>query len=175
MTLRVLLVALVAALGLDLPGSEELAAWKRSGREWVAARMADLSSLRIEAEPAPAGSPDRSTCDALAADSTAGAGSGRVDLAFEAAVEEMASGFSADLGSMKSRPPVGVASALVEPRTEPEADPAPSVAGDPIAQDSRLEKISTAVRLTRQAVDAWASLIQPTSDQVVDFGRDDSF
>ncbi len=39
---------------------------------------------------------------------------------------------------------------------------------------SRLEKISTAVRLTRQAVDAWASIIQPTPDPVTLDGSGDS-
>lgn len=136
MTLRIVLVALVAALGLPLPGAEEMEAWERSGRAWVADHLADFSSLGVEVggadEPA-----DRPAGAGLLADRAV---SSRADLAFEAAVEAMASGFSADLASMESKPTT--------------------------VQDARLEKISEAVRLTRRAVDAWASVIQPDGDSL---------
>jgi hypothetical protein len=137
MALRVLLVAIVAALGLDLPGAEELSGFARSGREWVAARMADLASLCADEAPA---------------ESTTEAPPARVDFAFEAVAEEMASGFSADLALMRSKPPVEEVLPSVEPQS---------------VQESRLERLSTAVRLTKQAVDAWASVVQPTSERVV--------
>jgi hypothetical protein len=146
MALRVLLVALVAAMGLELPDSAKLASWTNSARGWVAARMAELPSFEGDETPAA---------------STAEAVPGRADLVFEAVSEAMASGFAADLASMKSKPTVETALASVEP----EGEPTPEVAAAPTAQAPPIERISEAVRLTRQAVDAWASLIQPTADR----------
>jgi hypothetical protein len=146
MALRVLLVALVAAMGLELPDSAELANWDRSAREWVAARMAELPGVGVDEFPAV---------------STVEAAPSRVDLEFEAVTEAMASEFSTDLASIKSKP--AVESALAS--SEPEGDPSPEVAVPPAAQAPRTERISEAVRLTKQAVDAWASLIQPAADR----------
>ena len=168
MALRILLVALVVSLGLDLPEVQELEAWEHSGREWLAARMPDFSTLRIEAERTQAGPHDRAIGGELVANSTGGIAQGRVELAFEAAVEAMASGFSADLDSMGSSPATGAWSAGVEPH------PDPVVAGLSTSEGSRLEKLSEAVRLTRRAVDAWSDLIQPVAEPASDEGRDDS-
>ncbi len=52
MALRVLLVALVAALGLELPSPSELAGLRKAGQEWISARAAELLSLGFEAEQA---------------------------------------------------------------------------------------------------------------------------
>jgi hypothetical protein len=181
MVLRILLVGLVAALGLDLPDSAEIAGWRKSGHEWASARMADLSSLLVEAELAFGASPDRAIGgESREVETIPVAPSSRVDLAFEAVVEGMASGFSADLALMEeSKPPVEEAVASVEPTPEgpaagvasPEPAPAAEILAPPI---SRLERISTAVRLTRQAVDAWASIIQPTADREYEDGPGDS-
>jgi hypothetical protein len=162
MALRIFLVAIVAALGLELPGSDELAGWERSGREWVAARMADLSSLCLD--EAPTNEPTEAAPD-------------RVDLAFEAVAESMASAFSSDLALNVPRAPVEEAVASIKPQ----ADLAPAVAAVPVVvepqapQESTLERISTAVRLTKQAVDAWASLVQPTTERIVIEDPVDSF
>ena len=50
MALRFLLVSLVAGMGCELPGSDDLASWNRAGRAWVGARMAELSEIRGGAE-----------------------------------------------------------------------------------------------------------------------------
>ncbi len=102
MALRVLLVAIVAALGLELPGADEFAGWERSGREWVAARLADLSKLRLD--DAPATEPTEAAQD-------------RVDLAFEAVTESMALDFSSDLALnvVEAEPPFGGSPSLVGP------------------------------------------------------------
>jgi hypothetical protein len=157
MALRVLLLGLVACLGLDLPSVETLEGWKETGRGWVTARMADLSSLRALA----------GLDEDIVIDPPAETASSRVDLAFEAALEGMTSGFSADLASARLATPVEEKVAAVEP----EPDPASEVEAEPA---SRLDRISTAVRLTRQAVDAWASLIQPTAEREADDDRGNS-
>jgi hypothetical protein len=136
MALRVVLVALVAALGLELPRAEEFASWSRSGRAWVDDRLAELASL--SARPEPAGS-------------TPEAAPIRVDLAFEAATEAMASEFVSDLATIAPKPTADASLVSAEPPTEP----------GPLAGDSRIERITEAVRLTRQAVDAWSSVIHP--------------
>ena len=96
MALRALLVALVACLGLELPDVDELRAWNQAGRDWVSASMAGLAS--------PQGDFERSLAQDLSAESSQGdrieAVSGRVDLAFEAVVDGMAAGFSADLEAL---------------------------------------------------------------------------
>jgi hypothetical protein len=202
MALRVLLVAIVAALGLELPGADELVGWERSGREWVAARLADLSTLRLDealaSEPTEA-APDRAdlvfeaVTDSMASDFAsdlasigskppdegilasigpqAGPASStqpdRADLVFEVVAESMASDFASDLASIGSKPSDQGILASVEPQAGPASAVAPAVAEASSPQESTLHRLSTAVRLTKQAVDAWVSVIQPTAVRVV--------
>ena len=93
MTLRIMLVSLVASLGLELPSDHDLACWSRSGREWVAARLADFSGPGLEADqPAAevAAEPDATPviAEVVKADD---------DRTFEVASEAMAADFAADL------------------------------------------------------------------------------
>jgi len=145
MALRVLLVALVMAMGLELPEVTELAGWERSARDWVAARVADLSSLGG---------------DEIQSESKTETEPGRADLVFEAVSEAMASEFSTDLALPATKPVESVAASA-----EPEPEFVPEVTTVPTLPDPRTERITEAVRLTRQAVGAWASLIQATADR----------
>src|SRR3954453_5202836 len=49
-TLRIMLVGLVASLGFELPSDNDLSRWSRSGREWVAARLAGFPGPPVEAD-----------------------------------------------------------------------------------------------------------------------------
>jgi hypothetical protein len=204
MALRVLLVAIVAALGLELPGADEFAGWERSGRDWVTARLADLSSLCFDEAPASEptdAAPDRTdlvfeaVTESMALnfssdlasngskppvegtlasiDPQAGHASSaqpdRADLVFEVVAESMASGFSSDLASIGTKPPGEGNLASIEPQAAPASAVAVAPAGAEAStpQELTLERLATAVRLTKQAVDAWASVIQPAADRVV--------
>ena len=140
MALRVLLVGLVACLGLELPGADEVSAWNAGARSWVVAWLDDVSKLS----------------DSLPRESTNPPASIRADLAFDAVVEGMTSTFSDDLAENLS---VSTLIAPVEATSEPVAIESPG---------SRAEKLNEAVRLTRQAVDAWASLIRPSEDDRIE-------
>ena len=196
MALRVLLVGLVASLGFELPTGPDLASWAKSGRAWVDARAAELSGLRLEAEQALAGPTDGERAEGPAPSTEVA--SSRADLIFEATVEAMASEFAVDLALMKEATPAEEAVVVVErfqerppaaetdPGPESESDeqaseglaevvpvPAPSIA-PPASPASPIEKLSTAVRLTREAVNAWASLIQAVPFKVADDVPDNS-
>jgi hypothetical protein len=118
----------------------------------------------------------------------------RADLIFEATVEGMASEFAADLALMEDASPAEETVVVVErfqemppaESTEPEPEgpaiEAPSDVLAPAAASalsarpaSRVERLSAAVRLTKQAVSAWASLIQPAPVKVADDGQGNSF
>lgn len=210
MTLRFMLVGIVASMGFEMPTAQDLASWSRSGCNWFDARMADVSCLQAEAaralelvtdcervdDPALAPAP-------LAASEVAPTGA---DLTFDAVVDGMARDFSADLASIEAEKSFDVEEyiTIVEPfeemlpavASEPqpaptpepvveaiaEADPEPEPAMQPaltpvsvVQAESRVAKISSAVRLTRQALGAWAALIQPSpsADQADDEGEDD--
>ena len=192
MALRVLLVGLVASMGFELPDGQELSSWTKTGRDWFNARMVDLSNLRVEAERVIAEDADGERAEEPAA-APIEVASTRADLAFDAVVEGMASEFATDLASIEARKPPDEALAAVEPSREippaeqsdpsledpdvetlAEADPAPTAPAQAVEPPSRIERISTAVRLTREAMNAWASLIQPSPVKVAGDGRGDS-
>ena len=50
MTLRIMLVGLVASMGYDLPSGPDLSCWAQAGRDWVHARMTDLTGSVVEAD-----------------------------------------------------------------------------------------------------------------------------
>ena len=194
MALRFLLVSLVAGMGCELPSQTDVAAWARTGREWVDARVGDTARLKVEAELALAGLRGRlrarSPTPVAPRPTSVEVPSTRDDLAFEAVVEKMASDFAADLAAIEESKPEDEAVVVVEPfREMPPAawtDPEPAApAFEEVAEApaevsappretpaSRSEKISAAVRLTKQALGAWASLIQPPTVRVAAEGRD---
>jgi hypothetical protein len=190
MALRFLLMSLVAGMGLELPNGQELSSWTRAGREWAGARMVDLSALRSEAECAFLGSTDCERADESAGPTaTADAGSSSADLAFDVVVEGMASTFAADLAAIRVEGPESAFApgaladqprgedppllAWRDPEPESATFPAPA-AEEPTSpaetspSASRVDRLSAAVRLTRQAVIAWASLIEGPSEILTD-------
>ena len=182
MALRVLLVGLVASMGLALPSGQDVKSWADSGGRWVESRLADLNHFRAEAERAFEGGP--ATDPAVYAEATAPArtevATTRDDLTFDAVVEGMASSFAADLATIeKAKSGVEIAATTPAPTLEevpadtciapdalvaegdsldlenPEASPTPVLA---VESPSTAEKLTSAVRLTKEAVNAWASV-----------------
>jgi hypothetical protein len=198
MALRFVLVGLVASLGFEMPGGPDVSSWARTGRDWFNARMAEVTSLRSEAERALALAADCERSDDQAPAPNAEVAPTRLDLTFDAVVDGMARDFSADQASIEVARPVEEAIAAVDPTDGPtvempevacldptadedgvdtlaEAGPEPEPATAPATEVvSRVERISTAVRLTRRAMEAWASLIQPSALRVAGESGDDS-
>ena len=189
MTLRIMLLGLVASMGIELPSDADVSSWTRSGRDWVNARLVDLSGRSVEADPADAGpadchqasTPTGSPVVAVAEDSTASA-----DNAFEAVSGAMAADFSADLMAIQAEessteaapvalvvletPAVGLPDGEETMCQAARADEAEAVGpGEPTIESdespSRLERVSSAVRLTREAVHAWAALIEESAEE----------
>ena len=186
MTLRIMLVGLVASLGFELPSDGDLSCWSHSGREWVAARLADFSGPRREADPPVAEGVGRAVAEAPA---LAEASHADADLIFEVASETMATDFAADLLALQSESPgpddaptpaeAPVIASVGLPAGEDLATPdAPAV--EVVASSESVEadeasieeehdapsvaRLSNAVRLTREAVQAWAELIQESPE-----------
>ena len=190
MALRFLLVSLVAGMGLELPSGQELSSWTRAGREWAGARMVELSSLRVEAEQAFLGATDcERAIENTGPIASAEVGASRADLAFDVVVEGMASTFAADLVASRSDRPESVSTpdAFADQRrgedppilawSDPEPEPAffpasvetrPEAVSEVPAIAARVDRLSAAVRLTRQALSAWALLIEGSSEILTD-------
>jgi hypothetical protein len=168
MALRFLLVSLVAGLGVNLPSGDELTSWASSGREWVQARIDGFRGIESDSS--------RETEQA--------------DAEFAAVVDEMAGTFSDDLASMdRPSPATQIASVSLEVaedeivENEPVDDrPEPVAATVEIATDdediseptvstgaARSARIASAVQLTRQAADAWISVLR--NDEARDLGQ----
>jgi len=170
MALRFLLVSLVAGMGFEMPNGTDVETWTRPGRDWVEARVADIAGLRTRAERAFAGADDREPV-AEAVSSLAGAEAplAASDLAFEVVSEGMAADFAVDLALTRSEEPPAPAvadAAMLADLDGPAALPSgESVAALLAAEDapapSRSSRLFNAVRLTREAVHAWAILVQP--------------
>jgi hypothetical protein len=192
MALRFVLVGLVASMGFEMPSGGDVESWTRTGQNWFEARLAELSSLRLEASRAFDAATDCERADASAPAPVPAVevASVREDLTFEAVVDGMAKDFTADLASINEPRPAEEAIATVEPfREMPEAAPSPSPSPAPAIESvvearpepvvspatSRVEKISTALRLTRQAMSAWAALIQPSVVEVAGEEQTDVF
>ena len=192
MALRCLLVGLVASLGFELPSGQEVTSWTRPGRDWVAARTITLADLQANAatwlggaEPAapPAVAP------ALVAVPVPSAEAIPDDLAFVAINEAMASSFAADFAvaqleeaadAAAEQAPAPAAEAIAAVTNEPElesmalahAEPEASASADPVeatdeSGSTPASRLNLAVRATRQAMDAWTSLVQAVGREVV--------
>ncbi len=194
MTLRIMLVGLVASMGLEWPSGPEFSCWTQSGRDWVQSRLADLSGPvveadRPEAEPADCHQADDSIEPAAIAESAKIPG----DMAFVAASEAMAAEFAADrLTMLEERSPAEDVPTMVASEAPPAVglpdgeelassvelpdDEGPVVlAGSadvgevPAGTDAppaSVDRFSSALRLTREAVQAWADLMQGSADDV---------
>ncbi len=180
MMIRMMLVSLVASLGLELPSGHDVASWTHSGQAWASARMADLASLQGDTCPISAdlGRPDSATATAVEPANPAS------DLAFEAAADRFVCEFRADAlaalapSAPEPAPVVEVASvptpaveavvaesaAPVEAVADPESCELDSDEEDVVAvaepSVTQADKIHQAVRMTAQAVNAWASVLQ---------------
>jgi hypothetical protein len=162
MALRFLLVSLVAGLGVNLPCGDELSSWARSGRDWVQARIDGFrggeADLGLETE--------------------------RADLEFAAVVDEMADSFATDLASLDRPKSVTVLASVSLEVAEDEIvevevvddRPVPVAAFEELAMDEgetaeptfstaptqpiRSSRIVSAILLTKQAADAWLSVLR---------------
>jgi hypothetical protein len=134
-----MLVAVVVGMGFELPSERQARGWVEAGRSWVLARVGEIDELRgvTEAPVATVGRSE-STVSVRAVD----------DAAFIGILDSMAAAFRDDLADA----PAGERLAEVSDQDEPE--PAP-----------RVERLSTALELTRQAAIAWASVMRSGIDQ----------
>lgn len=164
MLFRLLLVGVVTGLGVEPPSRAEVATWAEAGRAWVGARIDDFGGARLVAVR----DRDRDASD---------------DAAFSAVVDDMAGTFAADLARL-DRPatpsrlalafdPIAVTdfpeSALVASfdyagqglglSAEANAPPTGESAFAPSLVPSRIARLASALRLTRQAASAWAGVI----------------
>jgi hypothetical protein len=183
MTLRIMLVGLVASMGLELPSGAEVSACTRSGRDWVHARLGNPSGPVVEADWPEAELADCRQADASEATlppAIVEVVAAPADAAFLAATEEMAAGFKADSMSMRddeASPREDVAEitpAKSLPVGLPEGEELAVVVGsdddDEVTTEmelspTRAERVISALRLTREAVQAWSELMQESPDE----------
>src|SRR4051812_14256862 len=165
MTLRIVLMGLVASMGLELPSGPEVSGWTRSGRDWAHARLADLSGAVIEAErpdPEPTDCRQADASHAVVLPGITEEAAAPVDAAFLAASEAMVAGFVADSKSIQDdRSPVEVVPEMLSSESPPVGLPAgeelPAVESDEVGEATaemdplatRAERVSSAIQLTR--------------------------
>jgi hypothetical protein len=189
MALRLWLVALVALMSFELPTRHDLASWTENGSRWLGSRVADLSDFGTEVERAFTGlsrpetaSEPTNPVDPVVEELALM----RADLAFEVAMDGLLADFKGDLVATEAKLPVAaeapVAVAIenrapiVEPTDPVCFDPEIEVV-DPVRVSSTIEVVPTAerlhsaVRLTRQALSAWASLISSTTEAEAEDSR----
>ncbi len=196
MALRCLLVSLVASLGFELPSNQDVTSWTVLGRNWVSGRAVDLSALQAEAsgwlglgDPTIKPSPERPTPTDPEQEAAAASTTGPDDLAFESIGEGMALAFASDLETARdgdatpapvSAPAPAELVAAAEPQPMPDLDPMALAFPAPSADSTdeevveptdpsmiRADRLASAFRLTREAVQAWATLVQPVSEDSV--------
>jgi len=197
MALRCLLVSLVASLGFELPSNQDVTSWTALGQNWVSTRSVELSALQAEAtgwltSTDPTLKPKTEQVGTTEAEPLAvaevatEAATSPADLAFDSIGEGMALAFGTDLEEAEGAtvaPKVETAPevvAIAEPQPQPEEErmtlafPAPSTDltdEEGMDQDEiaaiRADRLSSAVRLTREAVQAWASVIESVGDEVI--------
>ncbi len=189
MTLRIMLVGLVTSLGLELPSGADVSSWAEAQSTWVRAAMLDQSATGDEAPPVLAQVADRHQAgETPEAPATACPNADPSDAAFEAASGAMTADLAADL--LASLPEEAPAIDEAEPALALEA-PSPAEdesvgclavaeAGDEMDERDEVafeaeptptvDRVSSAVRLTREAVQAWVDVLQQDAE-AVDVGR----
>jgi len=194
MTLRIMLMGLVASMGYDLPSGPDLSCWAQAGRDWVHSRMADLTGSEVEADCPDLGLTDCHRAKApVSIEPSVIAEEVKVsdDSAFVAVSEAMVGEFAADLMTIRDEtspvedapvmvagdaPPVGLPggeelTVQVSPVGEAEkadvfkSDDMPSETTDETDKAPPQADLSSAIRLTREAVQAWANLMPQPSDE----------
>ena len=178
MTLRLILVGLVTSMGLELPSHRDVSCWVESGRAWANARVCDLTSCGVEVLPAPAAESAGQPAEA--------------DLAFQAVQGEMAAEFRSDailaaaevqaLDADSDAPsdvtlvevtvglPEGeelASASSVDPATEATSTASIEMTAEEDEEDAppRVDRLASAVRLTREAAQAWAAVMQEPADE----------
>jgi hypothetical protein len=194
MTLRIMLLGVVASMGFELPSGSDISCWANSAQRWVDATKSDQSRHCVEAEKAdvlPSNCLLTSTesCRApMAVEPTKACD----DEPFDAVSHAMAADFVADLLVKGPKPealepqpliveilevpatglPSGEEVAIVEITAEKvevaQVSEDLSVIEDAkdvtSAMHERLDRIASAIRLTREAVQAWAEAIEPSDE-----------
>jgi hypothetical protein len=183
MALRLFLVALVGLMSFELPSVQDFSSWKAKGDRWVESRLADLSHLKCEVEDAINHSSQtenapvaKASDDSLAREIV----QMRVDAAFETAMDGLSTNFRADLSEVEASRPVAEEApklAKVVDFTQPLIEQPEPACFDPqfevappghffrtVETSKPIDRLSSAVNLTRQALSAWASLIEAESE-----------
>ena len=177
MLLRLILVGLVTSLSLELPSGRDVSSWAETGRAWANASLVSLETPEVAVVAPAAAAVASPTPD-------------QADHEFQDVVGAMAAGFAADQAIRVDEPQVAAAlEATSAPEVEAEvvADAAAALpAGEEVATVApadfesvavvaettepeaddfadQAERLATAVRLTREAAEAWAAVIaEPT-------------
>jgi hypothetical protein len=181
MTLRIMLVGLVASMGFELPSSGDLSCWTQSSREWVNARMADLTGSFAEADRLGSGSTgclQAESPDSIEPPIIAGSVKPSDDAAFVAVSEAMVIGFMADTMPTAGMPlPVeddpAILAVEVPPVGLPDGEelathvaPASNDMATETREDaSHPDRISSVLRVTGEAVRAWVNLIRESTEE----------
>ena len=168
MTLRIMLLGLVASLGLELPSRADVEGWATAGAAFAYSATEGLSSPRVEvaARPDLADGADRHQAeDSFDASPFVGEEAADADMAFAGAAETLTSDLSADLAANPlDRSLVEDESAGCLLAEAAEADAMASDQATATTSDEPTDRVISAVRLTREAIQAWASLLQTDDD-----------
>jgi hypothetical protein len=186
MTLRIMLVGLVASLGFEPSSSPDLSRWADASVAWVRAKAFELSGPVIESNIDPVESSGRQQIVQI----EEGPAANDADAAFESASAAMTAEIVADLRDVARRDEAEAILAAVEvaPTGLPEGEEVVSVVitedavpakaearseatevetSEPETVEPREEfdRVSKAVDLTREAINAWASLMQSPAEE----------
>ena len=176
MMLRLMLVCLVTSMGLELPSSRDVSCWGESGSAWVNALVSGPTATSVEIVAAP-----EPVLALLPVDA---------DLAFEAISGELVSDFTTDqtvtiaevascdidCESSSSEAYKTVAVGLPDgeelatmTRVDDANEPDCLATLEPMVEDvnddapSAADRLASAVRLTCEAAQAWAAVIQDSA------------
>jgi hypothetical protein len=197
MTLRIMLVGLVASLGYEPPSGSDVSCWAQAGVAWVQAQRLDRSGTVYELKLDLTEPSDRQQVveklEVPALDCDCGQEVAR-DAAFMAVTDGIAADLSADLLASQREEalsdqletklarevpaPVGLPAGeevgcLIVPVDETrtaevewtEEDKLADPAEPTVESHARPDRVSSAVRLTREALEAWAALMQETVEE----------
>ncbi len=179
MLLRLFLVSVATSMGLELPSSRDVSCWTESGEAWVNAQLCDRTAPGVQVVPA--------------TESVAARPLAEADQAFEVVSGELAAAFAADpvvtseelptVATAGDAAPAGVielaavglpdgeelatvvgVDSAVEPGSIATIDqPAVEVEDE---APSRADQLALAIRLSREAAQAWAAVIQESVGEV---------